>query len=135
MVVCTPHPEQQPSARNLVDYLGWRQLDLRELQDRLASVGLSSLGRSEGQVMPALDALLGVLDRLVGYSSDDGTASAMHADSMSEGERRLTHAHPTRDIPAARLTMEAGRPTSIVSVTARNTPARRYACERRRSLW
>jgi pyruvate kinase len=78
--------KQEPAARNLVDYLGLRQLDLRELQDRLASVGLSSLGRSEGQVMRALDAVLEVLDRLLGYAPD---GSMMRVGALAEDELDL----------------------------------------------
>ena len=89
--IASAHPEQAVSARNLVDYLGLRQLDLRNLQDRLASVGLSSLGRSEGQVMPALDAVLGVLDRLLGYAPapEAESDSLTRISSMAEGEQRL----------------------------------------------
>jgi len=57
-LVAAASPRQAAGARNLVHYLGLRQMDLRDLQDQLASVGLSSLGRSEGHVMPALDAVL-----------------------------------------------------------------------------
>jgi pyruvate kinase len=84
------YPGQEAGARNLVDYLGLRQLDLRELQDQLASVGLSSLGRSEGQVMRSLDAVLGVLDRLLGYApADPGDGSALRVSSLAESERDL----------------------------------------------
>jgi pyruvate kinase len=68
LLIEAAYPGQQAGARNLVDYLGLRQLDLRERQDQLASVGVSPLGRSEAQVVPALDAVLGVLDRLLGYA-------------------------------------------------------------------
>ena len=54
------------SARNLVHYLALRRYDLRELQERLARFGLSSLGRAEAQVLPSVDRLLWVLDKLGG---------------------------------------------------------------------
>jgi len=41
---------QRESARNLVHYVALRQHDLRELQVKLAQLGLSSLGRSESCV-------------------------------------------------------------------------------------
>jgi pyruvate kinase len=88
-LVAAAYPRQQASARNLVDYLGLRQLDLRDLQDRLASVGLSSLGRSEGQVRRGLDAVLGVLDRLLGDTPDGEAGSSLHVGSLAEGERDL----------------------------------------------
>ena len=46
------------SARNLVHYLAVRQHDLRDLQRDLQVLGLSSLGRLEGRVMPMLNAVL-----------------------------------------------------------------------------
>ena len=55
---------QIESARNLVHYMSLRRRDIRELQDRLAALGLSSLGRAEAHVMNNVDALLGVLHRL-----------------------------------------------------------------------
>lgn len=43
-------PEYRFSARNMVHYWALRQRDLRRMQSRLASFGLSSLGRSEPHV-------------------------------------------------------------------------------------
>ncbi|NJL24970.1 MAG: pyruvate kinase, partial [Calothrix sp. SM1_5_4] len=51
------------SARNLIHYLTLRRLDLRDLQMRLAHLGLSSLGRCESFV---LDNVLQTLARLRG---------------------------------------------------------------------
>jgi pyruvate kinase len=51
------------SAYNLAHYLAMRQFDLRHLQDRLAQVGLSSLGRAEASVLSTFDALIDVLTR------------------------------------------------------------------------
>ena len=47
-------PENYCSAINLVHYWAIRQVDLRDLQKRLAGFGLSSLGRSEGHVAATL---------------------------------------------------------------------------------
>ena len=47
-------PENRCSAVNLVHYWAIRQVDLRDLQKRLAGFGLSSLGRSEGHVAATL---------------------------------------------------------------------------------
>ncbi|MDH4071624.1 MAG: pyruvate kinase [Gammaproteobacteria bacterium] len=59
------HPEFHDSARNLVHYLALRSEDHRDLQDNLASLGLSSLGRAERDVLGSISrvqkALLGVL--------------------------------------------------------------------------
>jgi pyruvate kinase len=54
------------SARNLLHYLALRRRDLRPLQRRLAAFGLSSLGRAEPHVLGTVDAVLGVLHRLMG---------------------------------------------------------------------
>lgn len=57
-------------ARNLACYLSMRSRDLRPLQLRLAAFGLSSLGRSEADVLTSLDALLATLRRLCGEKAD-----------------------------------------------------------------
>lgn len=59
-------PRYRPSARNLAHYLALRQSDRRPLQEWLASVGLSSLGRAESHVLANLDKVLGILHRLTG---------------------------------------------------------------------
>jgi pyruvate kinase len=51
-------PERQASARNLLHYMALRNHDLRALQDRLARLGLSSIGRAEPHVMATLNAVL-----------------------------------------------------------------------------
>jgi pyruvate kinase len=50
----TVAPEYRASARNLVHYWAIRQYDLRDLQARLGTFGLSSLGRSEPHVEATL---------------------------------------------------------------------------------
>lgn len=59
-------PAHAPSALNLAHYLAMRTVDLRQLQARLARVGVSSLGRAETHVLANLDKVLGILHRLVG---------------------------------------------------------------------
>jgi pyruvate kinase len=51
-------PVHRDSARNLVHYLVLRRQDLRQLQERLAALGLSSLGRAESHVLASLSAVL-----------------------------------------------------------------------------
>jgi pyruvate kinase len=55
-----------PSAANLAHYLALRRRDLRPLQRRLMTVGLSSLGRLESRVLPGLDAVAATLAVLAG---------------------------------------------------------------------
>src|SRR5579863_8623209 len=58
--------EAAPRILNLSHYIALREHDLTDLQYRLAARGLSSLGRSEGQVTAALDTLIATLRRLTG---------------------------------------------------------------------
>ncbi len=51
-------PAHRDSARNLVHYLVLRRQDLRQIQERLAALGLSSLGRAESHVLASLSAVL-----------------------------------------------------------------------------
>jgi pyruvate kinase len=60
-------PNYRDSARNLLHYLTLRRRDVRPLQIRLASLGLSSLGRAESHVLATVDAVLRALHRLAGY--------------------------------------------------------------------
>ena len=57
---------RRASARNLVHYLALRRHDMRLLQERLAALGLSSLGRMEGHVLSSIDAVLAVLHSMLG---------------------------------------------------------------------
>jgi pyruvate kinase len=59
-------PAYRASARNLAHYLTLRQKDRRVLQEWLARVGLSSLGRAESNVLANIDKVLGILHRLTG---------------------------------------------------------------------
>lgn len=57
------------SARNLLQYLTLRGHDLRDLQNPLIALGLSSLGGSEGHVQATVDAVLAALIALSGRSA------------------------------------------------------------------
>ena len=54
------------SQRNLAHYLAFRRHDHRRLQQRLAELGLSSLGRAEPHVLANVDKVLQLLQRLGG---------------------------------------------------------------------
>ena len=58
------HPSFRRSACNLVHYLALRRHDIRALQEQLAMLGLSSLGRTESHVLAGLDAVLRILNHL-----------------------------------------------------------------------
>ena len=54
------------SATNLAHYIALRHRDLRPLQHRLMTLGLSSLGRLESRVMPVLDSVVASLSAVAG---------------------------------------------------------------------
>lgn len=69
------------SASNLAAYLTLRQQDLRPLQDMLMVLGLSSLGRIEGRVLPALQAVRASLLAIAGKRP----SAWPHAQAFYEG--------------------------------------------------
>lgn len=76
-------PVQRESARNLLHYIALRRHDLRALQTSLSQLGLSSLGRAEAHVLPNIDAVLTVLDRLCGVVRPGLKADVATPDFMS----------------------------------------------------
>jgi pyruvate kinase len=62
---------QRSSARNLLHYLALRSYDLRSLQPLLASIGVSSLGRTESHVRYGIETVLRVLHQLGGLPWTD----------------------------------------------------------------
>lgn len=117
------HPTFRDSARNLVHYLALRDRDVRLLQERLASLGLSSLGRTESHVLAGLDAVLRVLRKLAGEppgtspllepptSFDAGTSLlAQHTEATFGKRPRERGAHIMVTMPAeAALSDELAR--------------------------
>jgi pyruvate kinase len=57
-------PTYLKGARNLAHYIALRHHDIRSLQEELAQLGLSSLGRAEAHVMARLDAVLAAVHGL-----------------------------------------------------------------------
>jgi len=85
------HAEYRESARNLLQYLVARQLDLRPFQLELRRRGLSSLGRLEGHVHDALDQVIARLEESMGHAR---TAETISASSLSAGDGdQLLRAH------------------------------------------
>jgi len=82
-------PPHRDSARNLIHYLSLRGHDLRALQEQLAWLGLSSLGRSESHVLANLDKVLGLLHRLMGRTWHD--LSAQEPLGRSSSREQLQH--------------------------------------------
>jgi pyruvate kinase len=78
------------SASNLAHYVALRRHDLRDLQLRLAEVGLSSLGRSESHVLANLDVVIRLLAKVVGENVDAAIAGD-DSQSFSKGRDLLAH--------------------------------------------
>ncbi|HET7831842.1 MAG TPA: pyruvate kinase [Gallionella sp.] len=69
-----PHLQNRtfiPSAANLAAYVALRRHDLRTLQQQLATLGLSSLGRCEAHVLLTLDSVIHVLQHMLGAVPPD----------------------------------------------------------------
>lgn len=60
------HPRHAVGGRNLLHYLALRHSDVSELQYELASLGLSSLGRSESHVLATICAVRSAVHNLLG---------------------------------------------------------------------
>ena len=74
------------SAANLIDYLTLRDFDLRDVQESLAQLGLSSLGRSEEHVITTLERVIDNLHIIAGDAPGHSTESAV---SFVEGQEIL----------------------------------------------
>ncbi len=81
------HPDHRASARNLLHYLALRRHDIRDLQEQLGAMGLSSLGRTESHVFSALHGVMDVLARLDGSDAPQQEPNGMVA--LAEGQRLL----------------------------------------------
>lgn len=82
--IAAAHPQFRKSAANLVHYLALRQFDLRDLQQRLARRGLSSLGRTESHVMASIEAVAAILDSLQGKELQDATSAPDFEESVRQ---------------------------------------------------
>ena len=71
--------ERRASARNLLRYMALRNHDLRPLQERLARVALSSIGRVESNVLATLDSVLHNLRVLSGHAPSAGGGNPVYS--------------------------------------------------------
>ncbi len=110
--------EHHSSARNLLHYLSLRSVDLRLIQARLARLGLSSLGRSEAQVLANLDRVLGLLQRLTGqHRAGPRPIDTSHHDALLQQHTRkllgdMPHNRSTRIMVT--LPSDAARDFTVV---------------------
>lgn len=85
-------PEFRQSALNLIHYVALRRHDISRLQDLLAELGLSSLGRCEPRVRGTIGAVASVLDHLSNPCRD----AAPPAHTGIEEGRHLLEGHAAR---------------------------------------
>lgn len=76
------------SAFNLAHYLALRSQDLRQLQDQLAALGLSSLGRGEAHILDNLNRVIEILSRSLGMAPP-ASEPLLPALSGNEGRQLL----------------------------------------------
>ena len=94
------HPENQSGATNLLHYLALRRHDVRGLQDQLTTLGLSSLGRTESNVLSSVRAVMTILSSLRQGEPlrlpDDGSGCSRDQGRqlLLSGFRKLTNQSP-----------------------------------------
>jgi len=106
-------PERRQSAENLLHYLALRSQDLQPLQDRLASLGLSSLGHSEAHVLASLNAVLRNLYLLSGdvppahCMPDESSAAEAEVDYLEQNTISLLGQGPEQRRARIMVTMSS----------------------------
>ncbi len=70
-LIAPVQPRYRESARNLLHYLALRTFDLRDIQEELSSLSISSLGHSEGYTLTNLQNILRLLQLLNGEQPDE----------------------------------------------------------------
>jgi len=86
------HPSHRDSARNLLHYLALRGGDLAGLQQDLAALGLSRLGRAEAHVMGSIEAVLETLCRLAERPPPRSRPAPERTMDIGDGDRLSAHA-------------------------------------------
>ena len=129
------HPEFRESARNLVHYLALRQSDVSQIQEDLAALGLSSLGRAESNVMGSVQAVWHALQPF-----DDGAncrprpageALQLSDPAAATHKQAILGPHPKgRDVNImVTLPTEAGQnPTLVAEMIAAGMNVARINC-------
>jgi len=128
--------DRRPSAQNLLHYLAVRQHDVRELQDQLAELGLSSLGRLEPHALASIDAVLGALRQLggrAGIASDPPAPVDFEGGARVLGARTQTLLGPTPKDRRVRIMVTmpsdaADRPSLVRDLVAAGMDVMRINC-------
>jgi pyruvate kinase len=99
------------SAANLAAYLAFRHHDVRDIQDGLATLGLSSLGRTEANVRAGIASVALALDALLGEPPDPerlerlGTLRASQRSLLSERSAVLLGPQPAQRFTRIMVTL------------------------------
>jgi pyruvate kinase len=115
------HPRYRDSARNLVHYLALRKGDLRELQEDLATLGLSSLGQAERNVLASVGAVHSVLQQIARAAGNEAQpepdALELRNRAAAENKRAILGDVPEgRDVSImVTLPIEAGSNRALVA--------------------
>lgn len=75
------------SAKNLISYLALRRRDIRDIQVKLSSWGLSSLGRLESRTLYTLESVINRLAKIVDQETD---INLPDLNDYNDGRERLT---------------------------------------------
>ncbi len=71
MNIETPNKESDLSTTNMYQYLKFRSIDSRALQEKLVKLGLSSLGRSQPHILDSVNQVIIILSKLKNLGYDD----------------------------------------------------------------
>lgn len=83
------HPNFEESARNLVHYVALRHVDIRDIQEQLSFLGLSSLGRAEKNVMSSILMVRSALQKI--STGEDYDIEEGHRNLEQSAHRLQTH--------------------------------------------
>src|SRR5215213_10199361 len=106
------HPSQHVSARNLLHYLGFRSVDIRELQQALHKQGYSSLTNAEGYVHSQL---LAVLKHFGTYGEDACTFESSKR-ILKARANELYGKESESSIPSIMVTLKSSHARDILAV-------------------
>ncbi|MBX7242611.1 MAG: pyruvate kinase [Bacteroidia bacterium] len=97
-------PENQKSAKNLIDYLAFRSESLQLIQESLHFYGYSSLASSESHISVQLDNLLALMD---GIKYNENALEALEgAKRLSANTEKLFGNNKSVNIPFIMVTLE-----------------------------
>jgi len=113
-------PAYRESARNLMHYMALRTFDLRDIQEQLSSLSVSSLGHSEGYTLTNLQNIIRLLRILTGEQSKQTISNFKSPYDYHKSRRQLSQNATTL------LGKPHGRETARIMVTMPSAAAQDY---------